>query len=701
MHLQEKKIKPNTSLKGVSVPLPSMIDQVVFDRNAAVRLGKALFWDMQVGSDGIQACASCHFSAGADPRAKNQLSPGIFAGDLTFAPGHGPNYTLVEGDFPRPRNDNDVSSSQGVFSTTFRGIVPGSPVDNGTLQQTIFSVNGIEVRRVEERNTPTVINAVFNFRNFWDGRANFFFNGVDPFGARNTAARVFVKNGTTVTAEILRLDSASLASQASGPPLNNNEMSFQGRTFRELGRKMLSLTPLGKQIVHPNDGVLGPIARSRTVTNGKGLTKSYLQLIQEAFRDKYWSATQSINGFTQVEQNFSMFFSVSVLLYQATLVSDDSPFDRSFLKGANEYKFTKAENDGKKIFEGKGKCVNCHGGPEFTNASVQNVRNEMIERMRMGDNQTAVYDNGFYNIGVRPTNEDKGVGRTDPFGNPLSFARQVVNGPVVDPNIRFDQTKFEVRGPIRAGERVAVDGAFKTPTLRNVELTGPYFHNGGKKTLKQVVDFYNRGGDFPNENIQNLDPDIEPLGLSSKEVNDLIAFLLTLTDERVRKRTTPFDHPQLFVPNGHPGSHTSVTNDGTGKATDQLLEIPAVGASGGPALRPFLDLNPFASVRANSPEQTLVPEGENEVPLVYELQQNHPNPFNPSTVIRYSIADDSDVRITLYNALGQRVATLVDEKKTAGRYELRFDGRNYASGVYFYKIEAGSFADSKKFVLIK
>ena len=94
-------------------------------------LGKALFWDMQVGSDGVQACASCHFRAGADPRSKNQLSPGLKhvpAADLTYSTGSGPNRQLEASDFPLTRlaipgvrgalnphhSNNDVVSSQGI-----------------------------------------------------------------------------------------------------------------------------------------------------------------------------------------------------------------------------------------------------------------------------------------------------------------------------------------------------------------------------------------------------------------------------------------------------------------------------------------------------------------------------------------------------------------------------------------------------------
>ena len=83
-------------------------------------------------------------------------------------------------------------SSQGVRHTVFTGVMPGNPVDQGTPEPDIFNLaspgqvnKDTLVRRVEPRNAPTVINAVFDFDNFWDGRASFIFNGVNPFGFRD------------------------------------------------------------------------------------------------------------------------------------------------------------------------------------------------------------------------------------------------------------------------------------------------------------------------------------------------------------------------------------------------------------------------------------------------------------------------------------------------------------------------------------
>ena len=89
------------------------------------------------------------------------------------------------------------------------------------------------------------------------------------------------------------------------------------------------------------------------------------------------------------------------------------------------------------------------------------------------------------------------------------------------------------------------------------------------------------------------------------------------------------------------------------------------------------------------------------VPLVYELSQNYPNPFNPSTKINYTIPQQSFVTLKVYNILGQEVATLVNEVQKASKYVATFDAKSLASGVYFYKLQAGNFVASKKLLLLK
>ena len=85
----------------------------------------------------------------------------------------------------------------------------------------------------------------------------------------------------------------------------------------------------------------------------------------------------------------------------------------------------------------------------------------------------------------------------------------------------------------------------------------------------------------------------------------------------------------------------------------------------------------------------------------FVLEQNYPNPFNPSTKIKFSVASESQVVIKVYNLLGKEVAVLMNEKKTPGFYELNFGGEKLPSGIYVYRLEAGSFSSSKKMILLK
>ena len=89
------------------------------------------------------------------------------------------------------------------------------------------------------------------------------------------------------------------------------------------------------------------------------------------------------------------------------------------------------------------------------------------------------------------------------------------------------------------------------------------------------------------------------------------------------------------------------------------------------------------------------------VPTKYELFQNFPNPFNPQTEISFGLPEDSRVTLKIYNLLGEQVTQLVNADYKKGIYSVVFDGANYASGVYFYRLTAGSFTDEKKMVLVK
>ena len=639
----------------------------VVNLNAAIRLGKALFWEMQAGSDNKTACATCHFQAGQDGRTRNQLNPGPNGSWDTGSV----NADLTPALYPFSDATVDVTDnitgSQGVRKSTFGGIGRNGTEQTTSVADPVFNVGGQNVRQVTGMNTPSVINAVFNHRNFFNGRAQSEFNGVNPFGNRDSSARVWFV-GPLGPAQIdIHIMDASLASQAVGPALNPVEMSAAGRTFPDLGHKLLGLKPLGLQKVDPTDSVLGSIADPN-----KGLTTTYQSMIQAAFKPKWWNTTKAIkvNGksYTMAEANLSLFWGLSIMLYEATLASDDSPMDRYLLTrplGNQVGDGTKLDEvvarlqadypgltranilRGLSLFEmpipptpppnGIG-CAFCHVGAELTSASTRNLTagleagdiilknggfDQRMERMFMqipgvpaGTTQVtldpavwkvtaadlignylpdvplATYDAGWYNIGVRPTADDLGLDNKDPFGNYLSWTRYfqqlsdpsfikvggaglACNGLVVNNASGYPL----LSGPLRKTERTDVAGTMKTAQLRNVELNGPYFHNGGKATLWQVIELYDDGGNFPNPTKSPL---IRPLGLSADDHRDLIAFLLALTDDRVRYQRAPFDHPELSVPNG-------AQPDGT----DNMLVIPATGAAGGSELVRFLGLNPF------------------------------------------------------------------------------------------------------------
>jgi cytochrome c peroxidase len=627
------------SLKAIPVPEPTDLDAYVRNRAAAIALGKALFWDMQVGSDGVQACATCHFRAGADPRSINQLNPG---GQDNPSPSIdlGVNRQLRAEDFPLRqladpadrrsavlRDSDDVVSSAGIKLGRYMGVVPGADRDvTAPLADPVFHLDGLNTRRAEPRNTPTVINAAYNRRQFWDARASHLFNGVSPFGAGDAHARVLAADaqGSIVPVKV-RIDNAGLASQAVGPPLSDREMSAVGRTFRDIGKRLAPARPLKKQLVAADDSVLGPLARTsadrdRDESGARGLDTTYRALIEAAFQPKWWRASQIVavqpdgtqrfrpvpgrplqaHEYTMLEHNFSLFFGLALQLYQMTLVSDDAPIDRFFEGDANA--LTPQQKRGMEVFTGDAACAACHSGAETTDNSVRILLGtvvdgvqqpaEVVERMYNGHCEVVAYDQGVYNLGVRPFEEDLGIGAKDPFGNPLSFIGLLTQPPESIPSQELLTLPIPniASPPIAVGERALTTGAFKVPTLRNLALTAPYFHNGGQATIRQVVEFYNRGGDFREHNAPFIDFEVGKLGLTERQIDDLTAFLTgALTDPRVAHQSAPFDHPQLFVPNGHElaGGHPVIDADGTAK--DVMLEIPAVGRHGGPLPRGFLE----------------------------------------------------------------------------------------------------------------
>jgi hypothetical protein len=98
---------------------------------------------------------------------------------------------------------------------------------------------------------------------------------------------------------------------------------------------------------------------------------------------------------------------------------------------------------------------------------------------------------------------------------------------------------------------------------------------------------------------------------------------------------------------------------------------------------------------------TAIRSYDNQIPSNYSISQNYPNPFNPSTTIKYSVPKVSFVTIKIYDVLGSEVATLLNEEKPVGTYELSWSAANLSSGVYFYQLKAGSFVETKKMILLR
>ncbi|CAD6878246.1 Methylamine utilization protein mauG [Methylomonas albis] len=719
------------SLRNVPTPpVPGLLDgdsPIVVDKAAAIALGKALFWDQNVGSDG-QACASCHFSAGADGRIKNQINPGQNSRqptgqtfDTLPSGTGGPNHTLRAEDFPLHRfsdpfnnasqviyNSDDVVSSAGTFGGQFNGTSQFSGANDQCARRPdeVFNVGHVGTRRVEPRNTPTVINAVFNHRNFWDGRANNVFNGSSPWGPRDPDAGVWVKlNAKAVVKRRLNLINSALASQAVTPPVFNDvEMGCKGRGWPDIGRKLLSRQALQHQLVHPQDSVLGGLSFSAGSDFKQGLKATYKSLITQAFNSQYWAysgtgkfGAPAIGGaaYNQMEANFSMFFGLAVQLYEATLVSDQSPFDLSPLD-ANMVPTWSNVADADRVASLKrgfnlfvnNNCSSCHTGPALSlaavaaNAALLNPTPGAVfgppatpiaygpnafgpaniaaatGATRFGSPVTRdvanaglprLMDLGFSNIGASSPDADPGVSGADAFGQPLSYADQYVeyllgNGagvldlPIdkvracdfptplaVNLNVPIANVFLPSDGLQADGSRegvprtanctnpnkayiptvaaaqanrngvkmsIATTAAFKVPTLRNVELTGPYMHDGGMATLAQVIEFYARHGNFVSDALHSLMGPISPGIANPQNIVDLTAFLNALTDERVRYQKSPFDHPQLTVAHGHVGNDLQAESGNVldaDLARDELLVLPAVGAAGADTpITPFL-----------------------------------------------------------------------------------------------------------------
>lgn len=211
----------------------------------------------------------------------------------------------------------------------------------------------------------------------------------------------------------------------------------------------------------------------------------------------------------------------AIASYERTLLSADSPFDR-FMAG-DPRAITEAQRRGWKLFRGKANCIACHTfsreSPFFT-------------------------DNKFHNTGItagdlNPEELLNSLRSKSPDGLDRKRVSELAH-----------MEKFTELGRFLITRREQDTGAFKTPTLRDIELTAPYMHNASEKTLLDVMKFYNQGG------IKNryLDEKIRPLNLNDGELSDLVEFMRALTSDSVLRRaqqTSPQTRTPVVLPAGH------------------------------------------------------------------------------------------------------------------------------------------------------
>lgn len=717
----------------ISAPLvvpfdETQYDGIVKDKDWLLVLGRAFFWDQQMGSDG-GSCASCHYSAGTDNRLTGQMNPAFRAaggadtkfgctegsepgceagGNLTASGGTaGPDYTFVEADYPFRQfengpdgkqivtdrnapiriNANDVHSSAGSFDAEFKKAFYGKEIC-GKPSTEVFYKDGkrkwhgykLAKRAVEPRNTAITTNSGMLFSLAWDGRANNIFSGVGVHGLtdinNDPNKRLIKMDGYTPTLTHLAIENAALASFSVGPILDNLEMSCDGRTFADVARKILYTRALRKQRIAKTDstfGIHGPKGDIRAKHRGLKGKYKYYKLIQLAFEDDWWKGKglwkisdgelkkvrSYKHGYTQMEMNFSMFWGLALDAYQKSLVSDQSKFDiaeaaQCFVQigGGPNAQFpnidkciadglwTEAEEAGRRSFNsfgpGGGGCLACHGGNMFTNAAMDN-NGDFDPLILLGFGPPGappiLADEGFQNTGANLLAQDLGRYAKDPYGYPISFTMQLIKfakgempadkmdpnanvcnigpagpnggGPICDENGNILRQDFV---DALATQRVEVGGAMKSPSLRNIGLTPPYFHYGGYGSLRDVMDFYNRGGSHRDcaqdpslgctagdssgsgplghqefEDVAGLDNRgtnvagaISQRGMTPETLDNIVTFMLTLTDKNVQCDAGRFDHPELIIFTDSKGKDRNWDY----RADDIKFRLPAVGIEG-------------------------------------------------------------------------------------------------------------------------
>jgi len=268
--------------------------------------------------------------------------------------------------------------------------------------------------RIGQRNAPTILNALYNKTQFWDGRAT------------------------------------SLEEQAALPIVNSVEM---GQTSLQAAVDRIAV----------------------------------IAEYQEAFKRGFGAPP---NGADLLR---------AIASYERTQLAFDSPFDHFIAGDAGAIE--PSAKRGWELFNTRARCNKCHA---------------LTEEKRDATNFT---DNDFHNIGI-------GIIRHNVVELARQAERRVASGDSLAVDSAAIQTDFSVLGRFLITKKQSDIASFKTPNLRNVLVTGPYFHDGSQETLWDVMDHYNKGAGLHNP---WLDEDIQPLALSEQDIDDVVAFLASLT----------------------------------------------------------------------------------------------------------------------------------------------------------------------------
>jgi len=270
---------------------------------------------------------------------------------------------------------------------------------------------------------------------------------------------------------------------------------------------------------------------------------------------------------------------------------------------------------------------------------------------------------------------------------------------------------FAIQAPDEAGRVAEMDGAggneqgtpYALPMLSNVTYIGAGVGSTPTGDGKEMLIFRdNTGGFYYNSIFTDYDDASSSRGISQFASQDFVQTHLAANNNMIsdpklrgigREQGGNGLDPRL-------SSQSPALNTGMDVQDDYFVQTSYLGAFGGSNWMnswTALDQLGYIGNLTTVDDQKI----NSLVPVEFVLEQNYPNPFNPTTTINYSVAKAGLVRISVYNALGQRVAVLLDNHKTPGSYKMTWDASSLSSGVYFYKLQTGTIELSRKMLLVK